>query len=311
MASLPAREHAVQATGQAQCFDSLGETIPCAGSGQDGELRPGRAWPEPRFVVSGGVARDLLTGLEWPVDASLSPWPMTWDEASGWLAQAQGVLPHGGGWRLPSRRELLSLVCLARARPALPPGHPFLNVFQHWHWTATPAASAAGPAWRVHLVGGRVFPGPANAAHMVLPVRGDGPEPPGPAEGPGEAPALARLALNGGQALDRRTGITWLAKALPEDGPVAWGEALEAARAMGGGWRLPTILELESLADLSRAWPALPPGHPFGPEIDGVWSSTSSGYDPAWAWVLYFGKGAVGVGHKPGKHFKFLLTRGV
>ena len=43
----------------------------------------------------------------------------------------------------------------------------------------------------------------------------------------------------------------------------------------------------------------------------GLWSGTTSGYDPAWAWVLYVGKGAVGVGHKPGRHFQFLLTRGI
>jgi len=72
-------------------------------------------------------------------------------------------------------------------------------------------------------------------------------------------------------------------------------------------WRLPTIWELESLVDTSRARPALSPGHPFGEELGGMWSSTSSGYDPAWAWVLYYDKGAVGVGYKPGKHFKYIL----
>jgi len=305
-------------SGQEACFDSAGSPVPCAGSGQDGQYRSGRPWPVPRFQVAGGapnfssaLALDRLTGLAWPRDAGAAAWPMTQGEAQAWvsLRNAENWLGHDD-WRLPTRRELLCLASLAHARPALPPGHPFTNIFQHWHWTATPAASAPGHFWRVHLEGGRMFPGPGDARHMVLPVRGAGWLPPG-------TPELAALAgrpwpvprfERAGQAvLDRLTGLSWLDAALPAEGEATWREALEAAARMKG-WRLPTIWELESLVDASRAWPALPQDHPFGQGVDGAWSSTSSGYDHAWAWVLYFGKGAVGVGHKPGRHFKFLLT---
>ena len=107
---------------------------------------------------------------------------------------------------------------------------------------------------------------------------------------------------------DHLTGLVWFPRVLPEQGEVSWQEALDTAALMDG-WRVPTIWELESLVDVSRAWPALPPGLSWMQGVDGLWSSTTSGYDPAWAWVLYCGKGAVGVGHKPGKHFKTLLTR--
>jgi len=301
-------------TGQTGCFDAQGNETACAGSGQDGEFRPGSPWPEPRFTVSDGVAMDALTGLFWPVDASATGWPMPWREALAWVDEAnrKGFLGHGD-WRLPSRRELLFLTSPAHARPALPPGHPFLNLFQHWHWTSTPSAAAEGHAWRVHLEGGRMFPGPMEGSHMVLPVRGTGRVPP---VSPGEARAggapwpSPRFEISGGEALDRLTGLVWLGRVLPEEGECAWEEALAAARSMDGGWRLPTIFELESLVDASRAWPALPEGHPFGSGLDGVWSATSSGYDHAWAWVLYFGKGSVGVGYKFGRNFKFMLTHG-
>ena len=313
---MPSPGASIPATGQEACFGGLGLVADCRGSGQDGELRPGRRWPEPRFEVSGGVVLDRLTGLEWVRDASVAPWPMAWDEAKAWAAgAARSRLLGRDGWRLPTRRELLYLTCPALARPALPPGHPFVNVFQHWHWTATASAAAPGHAWRVHLEGGRMFPGPAGAAHMVLPVRGTWrglPESPGQALALGAAWPEPRFEVSGAEALDRLTGMAWLAGALPRSGGAAsWEEALDQARRLGGGWRLPTIYELEGLTDASRAWPALSPGHPFGEGLDGAWSSTSSGYDPAWAWVLYFGKGAVGVGHKPGKHFKFLLTKGL
>lgn len=304
-------------SGQGACFDSSGRATPCEGSGQDGELRPGVVWPAPRFTEAGqGIVRDGLTGLEWPVDASAAKWPMSWDEAAAWVAGAnnRGFLGHDG-WRLPSRRELLYLVCPVRARPALPDSHPFLNIFQHWHWTSTPSAASGasgGSAWRVHLEGGRMFPGPQNAAHMVLPVRGVSailPETPQLAADRGIPWPDPRFEASDGQMLDRLTGLVWLPRALPDRGAASWQEALEPTRKFGASWRLPSIYELESLVDASRAWPALSNGHPFPADLDGVWSATSSGYDTAWAWVLYFGKGAVGVGHKPGRHFKFLLTQ--
>lgn len=302
-------------SGQEACSDASGREIPCAGSGQDGEFRPGRPWPKPRFELLGNfLVSDLLTGLVWPRDAAASPWPLAWDQAQALVGRLNGEAFLGReGWRLPSRREILSLVSLAHARPALPPGHPLRNVFQHWHWTATESAASPGHAWRVHLEGGRMFPGPKTAEHMVLPVAGESwlpPETPELAARAGRPWPEPRFEAGRDEAVDRLTGLVWSLRALPETGGASWQDALDVARGFGPGWRLPTIWELESLVDASRAWPGLPASHPFGEGFDGLWSSTSSGFDHGWAWVLYFGKGAVGVGHKPGPHFKFLLTRG-
>lgn len=301
-------------SGQDACFDSAGFEIPCAGSGQDGEFRPGRPWPILRFEIQNSLTvLDRLTGLSWPRDGASAMWPLTWDQAQAWVGDRNSESFLGyGDWRLPTRRELLSLISLAHSRPALPPGHPFQNIFQHWHWTATASAAAPGHAWRVHFEGGRLFPGPKTAAHMVLPVRGTSwlePESPELAMLSGRAWPEPRFEVGGGECLDRLTGLVWLRTVMPGEGEASWAEALDFARSLGCGWRLPAIWELESLVDVSAAWPALPMGHPFPETLDGVWSSTSSGYDPGWAWVLYFGKGAVGVGHKPGRHFKFLLTQ--
>ncbi len=80
-----------------------------------------------------------------------------------------------------------------------------------------------------------------------------------------------------------------------------WEEALLAVAALNHGpirWRLPNINELESLVDCSACCPALPAGHPFIDVRDVCWSSTTSLYEPDWAWALYLDKGAVGVGQK-------------
>jgi len=39
------------------------ELISCAGSGQDGEIRSGVQWPEPRFEEAGSMVVDRLTNL--------------------------------------------------------------------------------------------------------------------------------------------------------------------------------------------------------------------------------------------------------
>ena len=45
--------------------------IPCRGTGQDGELQTGQAWPEPRFVVRQAAVLDKVTGLYWLLDADV------------------------------------------------------------------------------------------------------------------------------------------------------------------------------------------------------------------------------------------------
>jgi hypothetical protein len=39
-------------TGQTTCYNTEGNVIPCAGSGQDGDIRAGVPWPDPRFTVN-------------------------------------------------------------------------------------------------------------------------------------------------------------------------------------------------------------------------------------------------------------------
>src|SRR3990170_3043537 len=63
-------------TGQKKCYNPSGMEMDCKGTGQDGEIQSGVAWPEPRFTnpdgsspISGPVVLDRLTGLLWTRDA--------------------------------------------------------------------------------------------------------------------------------------------------------------------------------------------------------------------------------------------------
>jgi len=49
----PASTVQLSQTGQEACFNESGAVIPCAGAGQDGEIRAGVVWPAPRFMVNG------------------------------------------------------------------------------------------------------------------------------------------------------------------------------------------------------------------------------------------------------------------
>ena len=63
----------VARTGQTTCSDTTGVTISCGGTGQDGALQAGVAWPAPRFAsYSSGVqsVNDRLTGLMWAKDGN-------------------------------------------------------------------------------------------------------------------------------------------------------------------------------------------------------------------------------------------------
>ncbi len=104
--------------------------------------------------------------------------------------------------------------------------------------------------------------------------------------------------------VDRLSGLAWRREAYITGEPAMWAEAIAAVKQLDRGqWRLPNINELESLVDCSAHSPALPQGHHFTGVQEVYWSSTTSLYEPDWAWALYLDKGAVGVGHKPFARF--------
>ncbi len=115
------------ATGQTRCHDAVGREIPCAGSGQDGELRTGRIWPTPRFELRPEGVLDRLSGLPWRRDADLTGGPVVWEEALAAVREL-AARESGVGWRLPNINELKLLVDASRAAPVLPADAPFETV---------------------------------------------------------------------------------------------------------------------------------------------------------------------------------------
>lgn len=167
-------------------------------SGDDGALRKGVVWPEPRFTVNvvdgvpgevpDGTVTDNLTGLIWLRHAN---WygPETWSTAVTYcnnLAEGAGGLQDGsvaGDWRLPHVKELQSLIAYGRTcAPAVPdtagPGcwcqeAPFVNVHSAGYWSSTMwSLETPDEPWYVDFGSGLVDHDVMIGPHYFWPVRG-------------------------------------------------------------------------------------------------------------------------------------------
>jgi len=174
-------------TGQTACYDPItGGIVSCRStSGQDGNLREGAVWPNPRFTISNGTVTDNLTGLIWLRKAGCALGKMTWPDALSWVATVKDGdcgLTDGssaGEWRLPNYIELVSLVTYGYVNPALPDavgtgqmnnGDPFQSVsYQYADDAFSTSTSSGDPATykRVHFDDGSLMGSPKTTPDFV------------------------------------------------------------------------------------------------------------------------------------------------
>ena len=157
-------------TGQTTCYGSTGGGITCGGTGQDGEIRAGVAWPDPRFTVSGECVTDNLTGLMWSKNADLPGGARTWQAA---LDFANGLTLCGhSDWRLPNVNEMESLLHADMSDSAAWLNTTgFTNVRSDYYWSSTSQAFSAANGWVVGMGHGSVDWGDKENFLYVWPVR--------------------------------------------------------------------------------------------------------------------------------------------
>jgi len=265
----------------------------------------------------------------------LSEFPLMWQEAIAFVddMNAQRMLGYDD-WRLPSRAELLSLLCYQQTRPPLPESHPFINLFAGWYWSSTTAVYQPAYAWYLDMDGGRMFYGGKDQSFMVWPVRGasklvwrrqsacfgaSGEDSTCSSSGQDGSYyrqlkfPQPRFTVQNEVMKDHWSGLEWTVCADLGKGAVTWSEALELVKNLASDstrpWHLPNINELESLVDYDHARPAVTPGIPLMALQETYWSSTTSIYESDWAWALYLEKGAIGVGQKKGRNFHVIAVR--
>jgi len=129
-------------------------------------VRSGRANPAAgRYAFAAGEATvsDQLTGLVWQraVDGTTRSWQDA-GKYCGTLAGAAG----GGNWRVPSVKELQTILDLGRQSPALDlavfPGSP-----GEQYWTSSALAGSTTDAWSVNFSLGVTNPGPRDSLDFV------------------------------------------------------------------------------------------------------------------------------------------------
>ncbi len=145
----------LSATGQTSCWDAVGSSVPCTGTGQDGDTLKGTALS---YTDNGnGTVTDNVTGLMWVKDPSAIGTPfdagMTWQNA---LTNCN-ALSYGGhdDWRLPNIKELESLVNFENISPAINTT-VFPNTQSGYYWSSTsyqPDGKHSG-AWYVDFYNG-------------------------------------------------------------------------------------------------------------------------------------------------------------
>jgi len=273
------------------------------GSGDDGDIQSGLAWPAPRFTDNiDGTVTDELTGLMWLKDGSCLGY-QSWKFASRWAIDSLNTNPGGSGcqdythvysdWRLPNVNELESLVNAGQFNTASWLNNlVFAGVQALEYWSSTTSSQDLGQALTVSMWTGAVNPREQNTARPLLVVRGETTTPalvwktgqetsyrpgddgdlqegfswPNPRFGPSSSPQIA----------DILTGLIWLRDAgTPTDGSCTgglrtWQEALDYIACLNSSnyagssdWRLPNRKELFSLIDRSQLSPALPSNHHF------------------------------------------------
>ena len=168
----------VEKTGQITSYSATG--------GEDGDLKKGVAWPNPRFTDMGnGAVKDNLTKLIWLKNANafgLRTWEQALSDANTLSSGSAGLTDGSmaGDWRLPNRKELESLLDFAYYGPALSSasgmsqwtsGDAFIGVQSSIYWSSTTYSGYTAGAWGVDLSDGSVSYGGKANTYYVWPVR--------------------------------------------------------------------------------------------------------------------------------------------
>jgi len=293
-------------------------------TGDDGDLRMGVAWPDPRFTVGTGVETgcitDNLTGLMWDQSGDTSIGKKTWSDA---LIDCSGLSLGGhSDWRLPNLKELRSLVNYQQSDQAVwlnGQGFTGVQVDSYWSSTTSAPSTSTSAAWFVVMGFGDVEYSNKTFDYYVLAVRS------GQAGGTVSLPKTGqatsytisdgedgdlrmgvawpspRFTNNGdGTITDNLTGLMWDESGDTSIGQKTWSDALIDCNGLSLGgyddWRLPNVNELESLINAgktdSAAWLN---GQGFtGVQAAGdYWSSTTSAPPSTNAWYVSLSNGYV------------------
>jgi len=234
------------------------------------------------------IVTDNVTGLTWEAEVDATTVYTQHDAITHCANKA------GGGWRLPTRIELVSLLDFTVAKPgptissaafANDPvwtDTPDVNGDYRKFWTSSHAAFDTATGWEVDFSDGSTHQKPATGFYKARCVTGSPCRcPPTRYQVQGSTPADEVVH-------DAFTGLTW--QRAISDTKMVW---ITAETSCPAGWRLPTPTELPTIVDETKETPSLDgetfpmtPGEPFwtsAPQTGSV-----DGGTPAFVWYVTF-----------------------
>jgi len=97
-----------------------------------------------RFIAyDNGVVKDTETGFEWYAGPDMDT---SWNEAKRWV---ESLNVAGGGWRMPTRKELKALYKMGAGKRNMT---PLLKTTGWWVWSGDTKGSLK--AWYIHFYNG-------------------------------------------------------------------------------------------------------------------------------------------------------------
>jgi len=203
-------------------------------------------------------------------------------------------------WRLPTRRELCSLISWDKYDPVMDTDW-FPNTVSDIYWTSTNVASGTS-VWVINYKIGQVNTYPMSISLYVLAVYGEA------------LPGSSFEDNLDGTVTDLATGLMWQKCSSGQSwngnectGPheeIYWEEALNNSESLilagYNDWRLPNINELLTLVDEDDHSPAINALFEANTENFDYWSSTTFANAPTGAWNVDFEYGRVYARSKSG-----------
>jgi len=208
---------------------------------------------KPNFIkYATGVVYDKNTGLEWYVGPDKNT---NWNEAKRWV---ENLTVAGGGWRMPTRKELRTLYKKGAGERNMT---PLLKTTGWWVWSGETKGSS--PAWVFAFNYGRPRPGPTKTTPTT--VRGfamrsritnkDTDDITKNFNGVEIGRDGRFIAYDNGTVLDIKTGLMWASKDNGED--INWKDAKKYCENYRSGgytdWRMPTWDELAGIYNKNRS----------------------------------------------------------
>ena len=246
-------------TGQTSCYSDT-EQIACPNTGadyfgQDGYYQAGLPMTYAVEGTSSDMVQDVVTGLTW----IRSPYGK--DTYVNGAAYCDGLSLNGyDDWRVPSERELVTLIDIGREAPT------WNAVFNGGYATAGYFSSNAYSGDTTQQIGvvfeyGNIIIHSATTSGYMRCTRG--------------AALVSSFTTGAGTVTDLSTGLVWENPGSALE--YTWKDALSYCEKLEAGgytdWRLPNYHELLSIVDYTRNNPAINPS--FSAYADSYWTSST------------------------------------